>query len=166
MKKLLPALCLLPMLSLQAGAADFVSEPTATAYWQIPLAVSKTGQAQQAFGFRMDQTVRDNTGNLVSSFANAGHAPVVDFRFNADGLQGVYVRGVNMAPPAVMQNGIEETVLWIVGGVALGAAALIIEANDHGGSSCSSLTVASDVGFGMPVLGGQSLAQSCPSNPD
>jgi hypothetical protein len=164
MKTFLSALCLLPMLSMQAGAADFISEPTATAYWQIPLAVSKTGHEQQAFGFRMDQAVRDNTGNLVSSFSNWTHAPVVDFRFNANGMQGIYVRGVNMATPAVMKNGIEETVLWIVGGVALGAAALIIEANDHGSSSCKTLSVASDVGFGMPVFG-QGLAQTCPSDP-
>lgn len=126
-------------------AADFSIEPSATAYWEIPLGVSKTGKEQQAFGFRMDQNVRDNAGNLVSSFSGATRAPVVDFRFNAEGMQGVYVRGVNMAPPAAMKMGVEETVWWIVGGVTLGAAALIIEANDHGGGStgnnnCNSFT--------------------------
>ncbi len=100
--------------------------------------MTKTGKEQQAFGFRMDQVVRDNGGNLVSSFSTATRAPVVDFRFNATGMQGVYVRGVNMATPAIMKAGVEETVWWIVGGVTLGAAALIIEANTHGGSSCSS----------------------------
>lgn len=136
-KAALLALCALPLAFTQSQATEFTSEPAATAYWQVPLAVSKTGKGQQAFGFRMDQVVRDNAGNLVSSFAIGNRMPVVDFRFNASGMEGVYVRGVNMATPAVMKVGIEETVLWIVGGVALGATALVIEANDHGGSSGS-----------------------------
>lgn len=119
----------------QTQASEFSAEPAATAYWEIPLGVSKTGKEQQAFGFRMDQNVRDNAGNMVSSFASASRAPIVDFRFNASGMEGVYVRGINMAAPSMMKMGVEETVLWIVGGVTLGAAALIIEANDHGGSS-------------------------------
>lgn len=134
-KTALLALCALPLVFAQAQASEFNTEPSATAYWEIPLGVSKTGKEQQAFGFRMDQVVRDNSGNLVSSFSTATRAPVVDFRFNAEGMQGVYVRGVNMANPAIMKAGVEETVWWIVGGFALGAAALIIEANDHGGSS-------------------------------
>ena len=142
-------------------AADFSVEPSATAYWEIPLGTSKTGKEQQAFGFRMDQNVRDHAGNLVSSFASANQ-PVVDFRFNSEGMQGVYVRGVNMAAPSMMKMGVEETVLWIVGGVALGAAALIIEANDHGGSSsgndCKVPTLALSACFN-PVLNASSC---CP----
>lgn len=148
MKMLAPILGLLTLFGLQAHATEFSTEPVATAYWQIPLAVSKTGKEQQAYGFRLDQTVRDNTGNLVSSFALGKQAPVVDFRFNAKGMEGVYVRGINMAAPAVMKAGVEETVLWIVGGVALGMAAIIIEGNDHGG--CKPQT--GDFGFGVPLL--------------
>lgn len=147
-KSALLALCALPLAFAQSQAGEFATEPAATVYWQIPLAVSKTGKEQQAFGLRLDQVVRDNTGNLVSSFNSAGRVPVVDFRFNAIGMEGVYVRGINMAPPPLMKAGIEETVLWIVGGVALGATALIIEANDHGGSSCS--VPVADFGFGVP----------------
>ena len=134
-KTALLAMCVLPFAFAQVQANEFTTEPAATAYWEIPLGTSKTGKEQQAFGFRMDQLVRDHAGNTVSSFATANRAPVVDFRFNAEGMQGVYVRGVNMAAPSVMKMGVEETVWWIVGGFTLGAAALRIEANDHGGSS-------------------------------
>lgn len=104
----------------------------------------------------MDQLVRDNVGNTVSSFATANRAPVVDFRFNAEGMQGVYVRGVNMASSSMMKMGVEETVLWIAGGFVLGAAALIIEANDHGGSSntpapCEAFALSACLGLN-PVL--------------
>lgn len=157
------ALCALPLAFAQSQASEFTTEPVATAYWQIPLTVSKTGKEQQAFGFRLDQVVRDNTGNLVSSFATAGRTPVVDFRFNASGMEGVYVRGVNMATPSVMKAGIEETVLWIVGGTVLGMAALIVEANDHGGSHCSSVPQG-DFGFGVPQMQIMTSANSC-SNP-
>ena len=159
-KTVLLALCALPFAFAQVQASEFNTEPSATAYWEIPLGTSKTGKEQQAFGFRMDQVVRDNAGNLVSSFSGNSRAPVVDFRFNAEGMQGVYVRGVNMAAPSVMKMGVEETVLWIVGGFTLGAAALIIEANDHGGSStsnnCPSLALNSDcvgyAGHGLNVI--------------
>jgi len=136
-KAALLALFALPFAFTQAQAGEFSTEPAATAYWEIPLGVTKTGKTQQAFGFRMDQVVRDNAGNLVSSFSGATRAPVVDFRFNASGMQGVYVRGVNMATPAIMKaaEGGDNTVWWIVGGTALAMTALIVEANDDGGSS-------------------------------
>ena len=157
MKKIaLLALLVLPFCT-QANASEFVVEPAATAYWQIPLAVSKTGKEQQAYGFRLDQVVRDNTGNLISSFAIGDRTPVVDFRFNASGMEGVYVRGVNMATPAIMKAGVEETVLLIVGGVALGMAAIIIEGNDRGGSSNNSCPALMDYRK-MGVCFGQSFS--------
>lgn len=134
MKKLvLLALCALPFAFVQAQASGLTAEPAATAYWEIPLGTTKAGKAQQAFGLRMDHVVHDNLG---ASFSLATRAPVVDFRFNALGMQGVYVRGINMTSPAIMKLGIEEAVLWIVGGAALGATALIVDAQTHGDSSC------------------------------
>jgi hypothetical protein len=134
MKKLISAMCMLPFAIFQAYAGEFTAEPSATAYWQIPLASTQTGKERHAFGFRMDQVVRDNTGNLVSSFSAADHAPTVDLRFNTDGMQGVYVRGVNMATPSIMKMGVVDTALWVVGGFALGAAAMIIDAENHDNS--------------------------------
>jgi hypothetical protein len=87
----------------QAFAGEFTSEPAMTAYWQIPLVASKTGKNRQAFGLRLDQTVRDNTGNLISSFSSPLKPAVVDFRFNENGLRSVHVHGVNMASPAIMR---------------------------------------------------------------
>ena len=137
MKKLIPALCLLPLAITQAYAGEFTAEPSATAYWQIPLTVSQTGKERHAFGFRMDQVVRDYTGNLVSSFSTGNRAPTVDFRFNDKGLRGVYVHGVNMASPAVMKvAGADDMVPWIVGGAVAGMAGLAIWAENKGGTEC------------------------------
>lgn len=138
MKKLVPALCLLPLAISQAYATEFTTEPAATAYWQIPLAVSKTGKERQAFGLRLDQVVRDNTGNLVSSFSAPLRAPAVDFRFNDQGLRGVYVHGVNLVSPAIMkaaEDDDDKMVWWIVGGTVAGMAGLAIWADNQGGSS-------------------------------
>lgn len=157
MKKLIPALGLLMLIGSQGHAAEFTAEPAATAYWQIPLAVSKTGKEQQAYGFRLDQVVRDNTGNMVSSFSTGTNVPVVDFRFNASGMEGVYVRGINMATPAVMKAGVEETVLWIVGGVALGMAAIIVEANDHGGCKPTTTVTFKEYGVAVDSCGNQPI---------
>ena len=132
-KTALLALCALPFTFAQAQAADFTTEPAATAYWEIPLGTTRAGKGLQAFGLRMDQITHDSLG---SSYSTKTRAPVVDFRFNSLGMQGVYVRGVNMVPPGIMKLGVEEAVLWIAGGFVLGATALIVEADNHGGSTC------------------------------
>lgn len=139
MKKFIPALCALPLAITQVYAGEFTTEPAATVYWQIPLAVSKTGKEQQAFGLRLDQVVRDNTGNLVSSFSAPLRAPTVDFRFNENGLRGVYLHGVNLASPAIMKAAEgDSTVWWVVGGAAVGMGILAtIADHDNGGSKGS-----------------------------
>jgi hypothetical protein len=153
-KTALLALCALPLAYAQAQAVEFTSEPAATAYWQIPLAVSKTGKEQQAFGFRLDQVMRDNTGNLVSSFSAPQRAAAVDFRFNDKGLSGVYVHGVNMATPAVMKAaGGDDMVWWIVGGTVAGMVGLAIWADDKGGSECASGPVFTLNTAPVPVCG-------------
>lgn len=136
MNKIIPAMCLLSFVITQAYAGEFTAEPSATAYWQIPLVNSQMGKERHAFGFRMDQVVRDNMGNLVSSFSAPRHAPTVDLRFNSEGMQGVYVRGVNMATPSIIKMGVEETAMWVVGGFALGVAAMII-ANENDDDNCA-----------------------------
>lgn len=134
-KAALLAMCALPLAIAQSQANEFTTEPSATVYWQIPLAASQTGHEQHAFGLRMDQVVRDNTGNLVSSFAAPQRAAIVDFRFNDSGLNGVYVHGVNMATPAIMKAAEGSTVLWIAGGVTLGMLGIAIWGGDDGGNN-------------------------------
>lgn len=136
-KSVLLALCALPLAFMQSQAGEFAAEPAATAYWQVPLAVSKTGKEQQAFGLRFDQIVRDNTGNLVSSFSAPQRAALVDFRFNDRGLNGVYVHGVNMATPAIMKaaEGGGSTALWVAGGAVLGMVGIAIWGGDDGNNN-------------------------------
>lgn len=138
-KAALIAMCALPLAIAQSQANEFTTEPSATVYWQIPLAASQTGHEQHAYGLRMDQVVRDNTGNLVSSFAAPQRAAIVDFRFNDSGLNGVYVHGVNMATPAIMKaaEGAGGTALWIAGGVTLGMLGIAIWGGDESNSNNS-----------------------------
>ncbi|MEQ1662091.1 MAG: hypothetical protein ABL877_05305 [Thiobacillus sp.] len=126
------ALCSLSFSFAPVQAETLATEPAATAYLEIPLSSTRTGKTQSAFGLRMDQVVHDSVHTVLPVL---NRDPVVDFRFNSTGMQGVFVRGINMANPAIMKLGIEEAVLWIVGGAALGAVALVVEANDHGGST-------------------------------
>lgn len=137
MKKALPVLCALSLAVTQAYAGEFTTEPAATAYWQIPLSVSQTGKQRQAFGLRLDQSVRDNTGNLISSFSAPLRPAVVDFRFNDKGVKGIYVHGVNTISPTMMQlfDNISTEGL-IVGGVVVAATTLaIVSAVDNGGTT-------------------------------
>lgn len=139
MKKIaLLALWALPFTIAQVQAGNITTEPVATAYWDIPLGKTRTGKELQTFGLRMDQVSHDSQSAL---FSTATRTPVVDFRFNNTGMQGVYVRGINMANPSIMKLGVEEAVLWIAGGFVLGATALIIEAENHGGSTCATVTL-------------------------
>jgi hypothetical protein len=146
MKKFVLALGLLPLAVSQAHAGEFTAEPSATVYWQVPLSASQTGTERQAFGFRMDQSVRDYSGNLVSSFSAPRYAPAVDFRFNDKGLRGIYVHGVNMASPAIMRvAGGDDMVWWIVGGTLAGMAGLAVWADDKGGTECPPTTNGTDL---------------------
>lgn len=137
MKTKLPIMCALSLALTQAYAGEFTSEPSVTAYWQIPLAVSKTGKQRQAFGLRFDQTVRDNAGNLISSFSAPLRPAVVDFRFTDKGVKGVYMNGINMASPAMRNAFLNmSTEGLILGGAAVAAATMaIISARDNGGTN-------------------------------
>jgi hypothetical protein len=137
MNKIIPAMCLLPFAISKAYAGEFTAEPAATVYWQIPLASTQSGMDRHAFGFRMDQVVRDNTGNLVSSFSAPLKPAVVDFRFTDKGVKGVYMNGINMTSPAMKNAFLDmSTEGLIVGGTLLAATTLaIISARDNGGTS-------------------------------
>jgi hypothetical protein len=134
MKRALPAICALSLAMAQAFAGEFNSEPAVTAYWQIPLAASKTGKNRQAFGLRFDQTVRDNTGNLVSSFSAPLKPAVMDFRFNDKGLRNIYVHGVNMTSPTILRAAeAGGASAWAVPAF-VGGAVLMILLDDDGDS--------------------------------
>jgi len=103
MKKELFALGCLLLAVVPAHAGDTFSEPTATAYWQLPLGASQTGKSHHAFGLSLDQTVRDNTGNLVSSFSAPLKPALVNLRLNGKGVEGLYMNGFDMASPITLK---------------------------------------------------------------
>lgn len=113
----------------QVQANGLTTEPTATAYWNMPFGASKVKNEQPSFGFRMDQVVRDDSNPGVSSQTMVQKS-VVDFRFNTSGIQGIYVRGVNMATPAVMKMGLSEGIVFL-GATALIATVAIIDMNNN-----------------------------------
>lgn len=90
-----------------------------------------------AYGLRLDQVVRDNSGNLVSSFSAPQRMPVVDFRFNRQGLSGIYVHGINLTAPIALKaaEGGESPSWLVIGGTVAAATGLAILASNDGGNS-------------------------------
>lgn len=130
MKKLtLIAACVLPFAMAHVQANGLTTEPAATAYLNIPFGSNKAKNEQPNFGFRMDQVVREANNPGFSSVTLAQKS-VVDFRFNAAGVQGIYVRGVNMATPAVMKMGLSEGIVFL-GATALIATVAIVDMNNR-----------------------------------
>lgn len=129
MKKLaLLVLCAMPHAFAPAQANELSAEPAATAYWEIPFGKTRAGKPQPSYGLRMEQVVHDQHGVQISGLTRT---PMVDFRFNASGMQGIYVRGINVATPDVMKLGVDGTVLWVLGGAALAVTAMIIEGSTN-----------------------------------
>ncbi len=139
MNKFIPAVCVLSFAMSQAFADEITTEPAVTAYWQIPLAQTQTGNQRQAFGLRMDQVARDGSGNLISAFSAPLREPVVDFRFNDHGLRGIFVHGVNLTTPAMLRaaenDDDDKAVWWLVGGTVAAMVGLAVWADDQGGVS-------------------------------
>ena len=127
-KHVLLALCALPFAFAQAQAGDLSAEPAATAYWEVPFGKTRAGKAQPSYGLRMEQIVHDQHGVQVFGLTRT---PMVDFRFNASGMQGIYVRGINVASPGIMKLGVDETTMWVLGGAALAVTAMIIASHDN-----------------------------------
>lgn len=157
MKKLaLLALCALPYAFAPAQASDLTAEPAATAYWEAPFGKTRAGKAQPSYGLRMDQVVHDQHGVQVFGLTRT---PMVDFRFNASGMQGIYVRGINVATPGVMKLGVDETAMWVLGGAALVVTAMIIEAhNDDSTPAPACVTFAS---LNAACFAGAGLGVAC-----
>ncbi len=153
-KTALLALCALalPLTVAQAQASDFTTEPTATAYWQIPLGATRAGKAQPSFGLRMDHVTHDNLG---ASFFNPTQTPVVDFRFNATGMQGMFVRGINMANPGIMKMGMSEGALFLALSAGIVAIALVdMNNSDSPVNNCDAFALNVDIcarfaGYGL-----------------
>ena len=87
----------------QANANGFSNESSFTAYWQVPLNISQTGQQRMAYGFRMDHLTRDFAGNQIMTTNLSQRQPLLDFRFNDRGLAGIFVHGVNLATPVALK---------------------------------------------------------------
>lgn len=127
MKKELFALGCLLLAVAPTHAGDTFSEPTATAYWQLPLGASQTGKSHHAFGFSLDQTVRDNSGNLVSSFSAPLKPALVNLKLNGKGVEGLYMNGFNMASPIMLKALESGGGGWtILGSAALAAVGVAI----------------------------------------
>jgi hypothetical protein len=77
--------------------------------------------------------VRDNTGNLVSSFSAPAKPALVNFRLNSKGVEGLYMNGVNMASP-IMLKAMESSGsgAWtIIGSAALAAVGVALSSHSN-----------------------------------
>lgn len=138
------AACALLFAMTQVQANGLTTEPTATAYWNMPFGASKVKNEQPSFGFRMDQVIRDDSNPGVSSQTMVQKS-VVDFRFNTSGIQGIYVRGVNMATPAVMKMGLSEGIVFLGATAVIATVAIIDMNNNDAPATCSTPTFALNV---------------------
>lgn len=120
----------------QANANGFSNESSFTAYWQVPLNISQTGQQRMAYGFRMDHLTRDFAGNQIMTTNLSQRQPLLDFRFNDRGLAGIFVHGVNLATPVALKAAEEAGApSWLViGGTIAAVAGLAILANNDSNS--------------------------------
>lgn len=118
-------------------ATDTTSEPTAMLYWQKDFGGSpRAGKEIPSYGFAVTRTA-GNTQNAHSagnpfSFLQGGRPAYLDMRFSNDGLQRLYVNGLNSLERVTVYNNAEGTTGtatqihwgWVAAGVILGGVVL------------------------------------------
>lgn len=100
-------------------AFDGTSVPQAMVYWKMPLD-PRSGATRPSFGLRLNGPV---AAASASAFPGHERTPPLDIAFTRDGLAGIYVRGLNLAPRGALRvNG--ESAPAEVSPVAIGLVAL------------------------------------------
>lgn len=126
MKRLgmLMAALALPCASL---AFDATSVPHAMVYWKMPLD-TRSGEARPSFGLRLN-----GPGAPASVFPSRERTPPLDIAFTRDGLDGIYVRGLNLAPRGALRANGESAPAEVspvaIGLIALGVVVVIAAGN-------------------------------------
>ncbi len=91
---LLSILCLVLLVPVNSLALEPVSEAHAMIYYQVPFSAGKQEQKKHSFGFRMDHTSY-NHGEMIEYQKIMNKKAAFDFKMGHDGVQGMYVSGVD-----------------------------------------------------------------------
>ncbi len=91
---LFSVLSLVLLLPVQSMALEPVNEAHAMFYYQVPFSVNKVEQKKHSFGFRMDRTSYEH-GGMIQYQQLMNNTAVFDFKMGHQGVQGLYVSGVD-----------------------------------------------------------------------
>jgi hypothetical protein len=91
---LLPILCIVLLLPVKSIALEPVNEAHAMIYYQVPFSANKSEQKKHSFGFRMDHTSY-NPGEMIQYSKMVKKTAAFDFKMGHEGVQGMYVSGVD-----------------------------------------------------------------------
>lgn len=91
----------------QSMALEPVNESHAMIYYKIPFSASKKPENKPSFGFRMDHTSYER-GGMIEYKDLMERTAAFDFRMGHDGLQGVYVSGVDYLQRFRLQRAAED----------------------------------------------------------
>ena len=87
-------LSLVLLLPVQSMALEPINEAHAMFYYQVPFSVNKAEQKKHSFGFRMDRTSYEY-GGMIQYQQLMNKTAVFDFKMGHEGVQGLYVSGVD-----------------------------------------------------------------------
>ncbi len=87
-------LCLIILVPVKSLALEPVNETLAMFYYQVPFSATKTEQKRHSFGFRMDHASYEY-GEMIQYQQLMNKTAAFDLKMGRDGIQGVYVSGVD-----------------------------------------------------------------------
>ena len=91
---LISLLSLVILLPVNAMALEPVNEAHAMFYYQVPFSTSKVSEKKHSFGFRMDHTSYER-GGMIEFQKLMNKTAAFDFKMKHDGIDGMYVSGVD-----------------------------------------------------------------------
>lgn len=104
---ILAILSMILLIPVQGMALETVSEAHAMIYYQVPFSANKSEQKKHSFGFRMDHTSY-KPGNMISYQQMMKKTAAFDFKMGHEGVQGLYVSGVDYLQLYRLQRAAED----------------------------------------------------------
>ncbi len=91
---LIAVVTFLVLAPVQSMAVEPINETHAMIYYKIPFSGAKKPENRPSFGFRMDHTSYQR-GEMIEYKDLMNKTAAFDFRMGSEGVQGVYVSGVD-----------------------------------------------------------------------
>lgn len=105
--KLIYTIALIFLAPIQSMALEPVNETHAMFYYKVPFSASKKPENKPTFGFRMDHTSYEQ-GGMIEYQQLMNRTAALDFRMGSDGVQGLYVSGVDYLQRFRLQRAAED----------------------------------------------------------